>query len=186
MGLDIGQGLVNRAEAYAREAHGSINQTRKYSGEPYIVHPEKVAEIVALVTTDEVTIAVAWLHDVVEDAPVTIEEIESEFGVEVAALVSDVTKVVDAAEISRARAVEINIAHVGKGDSRAKTVKLADVIHNLSDIAYQNPEFAGMCVPEKEKLLEVLGDGDAELYERAKSLVLGIKVKLGIEEFPDE
>ena len=180
------QDLIRKAADFAQKAHGTIDQRRKYTGEPYIVHPAKVAEIVSSVTSDEVTIVAAWLHDVVEDTPVSIDKIESEFGVEVATLVSDVTKVVDAAEISRARAVEINIAHVGKGDSRAKTVKLADVIHNLSDIADQNPEFAGMYVLEKEKLLEVLEDGDAELYERAKALVLGIKVKLGIEESPDE
>jgi hypothetical protein len=171
-------GVVERATAYALEAHGSIDQRRKYSGEPYIVHPAKVAEIVASVTSDEVMIAAAWLHDVVEDTPRNIEEIELEFGTEVAVLVSAVTKVVDAKDFGRKKAVEINNAHVGKGDSRAKTLKLADVIHNLSDIADQNPEIASVYVHEKELLLEVLRDGNPVLFNRAEALIRSIKDSL--------
>ena len=64
--------IISRAARFAKAAHESIDQRRKYSGEPYIVHPKAVAAIVATVTRDEHMISAAWLHDVVED---TLEEL---------------------------------------------------------------------------------------------------------------
>lgn len=170
--------LVMRAAEFARQAHSAIDQRRKYSGEPYIVHPAAVAELVASVTDDGAVIAAAWLHDVVEDTAVTLGEIRTEFGEDVAALVSSVTKVVDGTEIGRAKAAEINIAHCGQGSPRAKTIKLADVIHNLSDIVENDPCFAPVYVREKEMLLDVIGEGDPVLFRRAEALIGEIKRKL--------
>ena len=70
---EAGEDVVSRAAAFAKAAHESIDQRRKYSNAPYIVHPEAVARTVSSVTDDVATIAAAWLHDVVEDTPVTIE-----------------------------------------------------------------------------------------------------------------
>ncbi|HPF33731.1 MAG TPA: HD domain-containing protein, partial [Candidatus Sabulitectum sp.] len=58
--------LIQRAAELAERAHRAKEQVRKFTGEPYIVHPGHVAEIVASVTSDPVMIAAAWLHDVVE------------------------------------------------------------------------------------------------------------------------
>lgn len=85
--------LEARAHAFATDAHGDIDQRRKYTGEPYIVHPIAVAELVRSVPHTPEMIAAALLHDVVEDTPVTIEGIETEFGARVAELVGWLTDV---------------------------------------------------------------------------------------------
>src|SRR5205807_157089 len=82
-------GLVRRAYDFAEEKHRP--QTRK-NGEPYIIHPLEVTEILAELEMDEQTLAAGLLHDVVEDCEVSIEEVEREFGSEVANLVDGVTK----------------------------------------------------------------------------------------------
>jgi hypothetical protein len=72
--------LVHRAMRFAKETHQRIDQRRKYSNQPYAVHLEQVAKITASVTDDKEMIAAAWLHDVVEDTPATLDDIEHEFG----------------------------------------------------------------------------------------------------------
>ncbi len=170
--------IVKKAAEFAEKAHSSVGQLRKFSGEPYIVHPAAVAQIVSSVTDDETVIAAAWLHDVVEDTPVTLEEIAAEFGDDVAYLVEAVTKVIDGTVIGREKAAKINIDHCGKGDSRSKTIKLADTIHNLSDIANTDPAFAEVFVSEKKMLLNVLTQGDARLFQRASELIREVEEKL--------
>lgn len=165
------QEIIEKAKEFARKAHEGIDQRRKFTGEPYIVHPERVAEIVASVVSDEVTIAAAWLHDVVEDTPVTIEEIIEVFGSDVAVLVSNLTKVTAGLNLNREDSARINREHIANIDSRAKTVKLADIIHNLSDVVLHDPEFAKVYVGEKELLLDVLTDGNHVLYRRAEQLI---------------
>ena len=78
-GAPVGVGmpdLVNRAIRFAKETHQRIDQRRKYSNQPYSVHLEQVATIVASVTDDQEMIASAWLHDVVEDTPATLDDIQ--------------------------------------------------------------------------------------------------------------
>lgn len=170
--------LVNKAAEFARAAHESIDQRRKYSNQPYIVHPQAVAEIVASITDDEVMVAAAWLHDVVEDTPVTIEEIAEEFGTEVAGLVSDLTNPSTKSDGNRKQRKAIDRAHTAEADPRAKTIKLADLIHNLPDIASSDPGFARVYVSEKELQLLVLTEGHPELYERAAEVVENVKRQL--------
>ena len=90
--------LIERAASFAEAAHSSIDQRRKHTNEPFIVHPKAVAELVSTVTDDEIAIAAAWLHDVVEDTPVSLDEIETEFGQEVCQLVQDLTNVTTLAD----------------------------------------------------------------------------------------
>ena len=59
--------LIYKAKLFAISAHDSINHRRKYTDEPYHVHPERVAKILMSETKDEEIIAAAWLHDVIED-----------------------------------------------------------------------------------------------------------------------
>lgn len=167
--------LIERAAAFAKAAHESIDQRRKYTNEPYIVHPQAVAGLVESVTTDEVMIAAAWLHDVVEDTSVTIEEVEADFGQDVASLVDDLTDVAQPIDGNRAARTAKNRDHTAVADPRAKTVKLADVIHNISDIAQANPGYAPKYIAEKEQLIEVLGDGDPALFNQAKQTIAEAK-----------
>ena len=168
----VDKDIIVRASELARREHTAINQRRKYSGDPYIVHPERVAQIVSTVTSDKVTIAAAWLHDVVEDTPVTIEEITEKFGSEVAEIVASVTKIVDGKKMGREKAALININHAALGSSKAQTVKLADVIDNTSDIVGRDPEFAVVYLREKKMLLELLDKGNPELHQRAEQIVI--------------
>jgi len=172
--------LITRAAEFARRAHEAIGQRRKYSGRPYLVHPQAVAEMVAAVTDDAPTIAAAWLHDVVEDTPVTIEEIAAEFGNEVAGLVADLTNVSQSSDGNRAQRKALDREHTAAADPRAKTVKLADLLHNVEDIVRHDPDFARVYVREKELTLQVLTEGDAELYEQACELITRSKHVLGM------
>src|SRR5947209_2168845 len=81
--------LVERAYAFADAAH---NGEVRISGEPYIAHPLATAYYLSAMHLDPATIAAGLLHDVVEDTPVSLKEIEDEFGNGIAALVDGVTK----------------------------------------------------------------------------------------------
>ncbi len=170
--------LIQQAKAFATKAHASIDQRRKYTGLPYIVHPEAVADLVAATGAEPEVIAAAWLHDVVEDTPVTLEQVRREFGEEVGLLVDDLTDVSRRSDGNRATRVAIDREHTARADVRAKTVKLADVVDNLTDIVRFDPTFAQTYLVEKEQLLEVLQDGDTGLWQRADALIRESRAEL--------
>jgi len=159
--------LVQRARDYASHAHTRINHRRKYSNQPYTVHLATVARRVAEVSDDPVTIATAWLHDVVEDTEATLYDIEQAFGAEVAALVEDLTDVSKPSDGNRATRKALDRAHLAEADPRAKTVKLADLIDNALDICRNDRRFAGVFLDEMAALLEVLQEGDPRLLAQA-------------------
>jgi hypothetical protein len=159
--------LVDRARAFSIEAHTRIDHRRKYSHQPYSDHLASVARIVGSVTDNEEMIAAAWLHDVVEDTPATLYDIETAFGKEVAVLVENLTDVSKPGDGNRATRKEIDRQHIALGSSRAKTVKLADLIDNSQDICKHDMRFAKTFLVEMGALLEVLDAGDRQLYQRA-------------------
>ena len=159
--------LVERASDYATKAHQRIDQRRKYSKQPYHVHLEAVANTVARVTDDHEMIAAAWLHDTVEDTPATLEDIEENFGQAVAELVEELTDVSKPSDGNRAKRKAIDRSYLAQASSRAKTVKLADLIDNCKDITRHDKRFAKVYLVEMGALLEVLSDGDATLYQEA-------------------
>lgn len=163
--------VVTRAAQFAQAAHQSIDQRRKYNNHPYIVHPAAVAATVSSVTDDPATIAAAWLHDVVEDTPVTIDEIKAEFGSDIAGLVADLTDVSRPSDGNREHRKSMDRLHTADADLRAKTVKLADMLDNLSNIAEIGPKFATIFIKENEQLLKVLMDGDSLLYRKVEQII---------------
>ncbi|WP_455201394.1 HD domain-containing protein [Kaarinaea lacus] len=171
--------LIKRAKVYAREAHQRIDQRRKYSNLPYHVHLEAVAKLVASVTDDEEMIAAAWLHDVVEDTPATLEDLEQEFGVDVTQLVKELTDISRPSDGNRAKRKTLDRQHTAKASSRAKTIKLADLIHNCTDITKHDPGFARVYLKEMSALLDVLGEGDNKLYKQARDAHSSNLKKLG-------
>ncbi len=132
--------LIERARRYASAAHRKVGQLRKYSGQPYEEHLRRVADIVAGVTDDAEMIAAAWLHDVVEDTPTTIEEVGREFGPGVRELVDAVTDVSRPHHGNRAARKALDREHLARAPARAQTVKLADLIDNCQDICKHNPQ----------------------------------------------
>ncbi|WP_106874020.1 RelA/SpoT family protein [Candidatus Phycorickettsia trachydisci] len=137
---NIDKSLVAKALDFAVKYHG--NQKRD-SGEPYYTHPIAVAKIVANLKFDASTIITAILHDTIEDTELTLEEINKNFGPEIASLVDGVTKLkrvklnkdqVHQAENFR----KLFLAMVA--DIRVLVVKIADRLHNMRTISFKSDE----------------------------------------------
>ena len=159
--------LVEKAKQFATTAHKRIDHLRKYNNQPYTVHLSSVANIVATVTEDKEMIAAAWLHDVVEDTPATLYDIEKEFGKGVAELVENLTDISKPGDGNRKLRKIIDKQHIARASPRAKTIKLADLIDNANDISKHDAVFAELYLKEMNALLEVLDEGDTSLYKRA-------------------
>ena len=164
--------IIEKARVFATAAHASAAQLRKYTNEPYIVHPAEVAGIVDSIegATAEM-VAAAWLHDVVEDTGVTIEIIRAEFGEKVAELVGWLTDVSRPDHGNRAARKAIDRAHTAMASAEAQTIKLADLISNCTSIVEHDENFAKTYLEEKRLLLEVLTKGDSTLWQRASKIV---------------
>lgn len=161
--------LVKKALQFATKAHEG--QKRKYTGEDYIVHPIEVMEIVRSVPHTEEMLAAALLHDVVEDCGITEKQIIAEFGEKTAELVMWLTDVSKPADGNRKIRKEIDRQHTAIAPVAAKTIKLADLISNTGSIIQHDKHFAVVYLREKKLLLEVLGEGDSTLFEKAKAFI---------------
>ncbi len=131
--------MIKLAFEFAKTAHDG--QKRK-SGEPYIIHPLATAHILADLRIDPIIITAALLHDVPEDTKVTLEEIEKNFGTEVASMVKGITKLGKL----KYRGVERYIENLRKmfvamaEDIRVMILKFADRIHNLTTLDALPPQ----------------------------------------------
>ncbi len=140
--------MIRRAFEFARDAHG--NQLRK-SGRPYIMHPLAVAQTLASLHMDAPTLAATLLHDVIEDTPVTYEQMEATFGQEIADLVAGVTKL--GANVKELKMLEtagaqdltyeqktavslVNLFLAMTADLRVIIIKLADRKHNMRTLQW--------------------------------------------------
>ena len=156
--------LVKQARLFAIAAHTAVGQFRKYTGEPYHVHPAEVAHIVERFGGTEQQIAAAWLHDVVEDTAVTIEVINTEFGPEVAELVGWLTDVSKPEDGNRAARKAIDRAHTAEAPVAAKFIKAADLISNTRSIVEHDAAFARVYLEEKRLLIkEAFADMGGEI-----------------------
>lgn len=129
---------VQEAYEFAKEAHAG--QTR-VSGEEYIIHPLGVANILADLQIDAVTIIAALLHDVVEDTTFSLEDVEKRYGKEVAMLVDGVTKLSrieykskEEQQLENYRKMFLAMAK----DLRVVLIKLADRLHNMRTLKYMS------------------------------------------------
>ena len=134
---DADLALIQKAYVYAAAAHAG--QTR-LSGEPYLSHPLEVANTLAHLRLDEASIVAGLLHDTVEDTKATIEEIDAEFGEEVADIVDGVTKIslmtFETKEEQQAENIRKMILAMSE-DIRVLIVKLADRLHNMRTLNFQ-------------------------------------------------
>lgn len=129
--------LILRAAAFA--AHKHRDQRRKdVRASPYINHPIELARVLAEVggVTDAVTLSAALLHDTLEDTDTTPEELQRAFGPEVAAVVAEVS---DDKALPKAERKRLQVEHAATISDRAKRVKLADKISNLTDAVHAPP-----------------------------------------------
>jgi|DeeseametaMP0747_FD_contig_101_255897_length_12562_multi_4_in_0_out_0_7 (p)ppGpp synthase/HD superfamily hydrolase len=168
------------ARRTADEAHRSIGQVRKGSGAPYITHCDAVAGLVRQHGGTFSMIEAAFLHDTLEDTPLTENDILEMFGPAVLDLVKAVTSISKPEDGNRATRKAIDLKHYASGDARAQTIKLADIVDNLSDISTLDPKFAEVYIWEKYQLARALTKGAPELRERAIELCLKHIKEIGL------
>lgn len=157
--------MIEKALQFAVKAHEG--QVRKYTGEPYVLHPIMVMKYVKVIGCGEPVQVAALLHDVVEDTPVTLAEIEKEFGYVVAELVAFCTEVSSPAYGNRAQRKKLDADHYASGPAAAQTIKVADLIDNGVSIKEHDPSFWRIFKREKEYLLSVLTKADKRLVNIA-------------------
>ena len=161
------------ALTYATAAHAAVGQRRKYTHEPYIVHPIRVANTVDSYGGTDDMISAAYLHDVVEDTRITIEDINDMFGSVVAVIVDGLTDVSVPEDGNRAVRKAMDRQHSADATWAAQFVKCADIIDNAADIGDNDPSFNVVYRKEMVLLLEVLDKvKDEPIYKAALKAVL--------------
>ncbi|PYS88436.1 MAG: GTP pyrophosphokinase [Acidobacteria bacterium] len=137
-GADID--LIRRAYLFSALHHKG---QKRASGEPYLVHPIEVANILAEMRLDEVSVSTGLLHDVVEDTLVDLDTIRSYFGDEITTLVDGLTKIAQISNLSREKQQAENVRKMVLAmvtDVRVVLIKLADRLHNMRTMQYLKPE----------------------------------------------
>lgn len=173
--------LVVLADRIAEDAHGSIGQKRKWSDDPYIVHPRRVAAMVAeLDGATVIDVAAAKLHDVVEDVPLFTEDVVEDHLIaggathdqarDIVFRVMELTKPYRSEEgMSRAEKRAQDWAKLATVSQAAKRIKLIDRIDNLS--GYMPRGMALKYIPESRELVKLIGDADPALAERLTAII---------------
>jgi (p)ppGpp synthase/HD superfamily hydrolase len=169
--------LITAAALLAETKHA--DQKRRVTGEPYIVHPMRVAGMTTLWVARQSEgmsyvagdmIAAAWLHDVIEDANVTAEEIARATNGAVARYVLQLTNASMGSKEPRAVRKAMDREKLRAASREAKVIKMLDRIDNLTDM--RGDPFAVKYAQESRLLVDVLRDADAELAERLGKLCL--------------
>lgn len=171
--------LEQQAEALARRAHHG--QVRDGTGEPYIVHPGRVAaRLRRRFPEDAALVAAAWCHDVVEDCPqVTAAELESAIGADAAAVVREVTNPSKAhPDLPRAERKAMDRAHIAAISRRARCLKLADRADNLRDGARsQDGPWLARYAAESRLLQAALRGTDPELEADLEAALMAAEAR---------
>jgi (p)ppGpp synthase/HD superfamily hydrolase len=163
--------LILKAAQFAAHAHKG--QKRKYNKDPYIYHPSRVAARTAILpgATDEM-VAAAFLHDVLEDTPVTAEELEREFGEAVYRLVFELTNPSKGSKLLRAERKKLDVDHLKKVSTQAKKIKLLDRLDNVRELSIsKDREFALLYAQESRALLDAVADAAPDLAGELKRAI---------------
>ena len=132
--------LIRRAYLFSALHHRG---QKRASGEPYLVHPLEVADILAEMRLDEVSVSTGLLHDVVEDTLVDLDTIRSYFGDEITRLVDGLTKIAHISNLSKEKQQAENVRKMVLAmttDVRVVLIKLADRLHNMRTMQFLKPE----------------------------------------------
>lgn len=172
--------IVEYVRSYADRAHGK--QLRKYTGERYIGHPVRVMKTVGEYYAETAIRAAALLHDVLEDTPVTagemeealrkvMEEEQARRTVQLVIELTDIFIKKHYPDLHRRARKEREAERLSAVSAEAQSIKYADIIDNVTDIVRQDADFATVFVREAKKMLTVMQAGNADLRQRAMSLV---------------
>ncbi|HEX8251437.1 MAG TPA: bifunctional (p)ppGpp synthetase/guanosine-3',5'-bis(diphosphate) 3'-pyrophosphohydrolase [Pyrinomonadaceae bacterium] len=132
--------LIRRAYLFSALHHRG---QKRASGEPYLVHPLAVADLLADMRLDEVSVSTGLLHDVVEDTLVDLDTLRSSFGEEITKLVDGLTKIAHISNLSREEQQAENVRKMVLAmitDVRVVLIKLADRLHNMRTMQFLKPE----------------------------------------------
>lgn len=167
--------VEGKARRFAEYYHGIIDHRRRHNGEPYITHLAAVVEIVRKVDHTPQMLAAAWLHDVIEYTPATIEEVRNTFSRDVADMVEMLTGPSRVEECGRAERLRIERSRLVRATPAAKTIKLADIIDNTriaAEVAESDQKRAKACLEKKLALLPLLRDGNPDLWFFASEAIV--------------
>lgn len=172
--------IIEYVKKYADQAHGE--QVRKYTRERYIVHPVRVMESARVYTNELSVHAAALLHDVLEDTPVTAEEMETSLlevmsNKDAARTIKLVIELTDIfvkesyPSLNRRTRKEKEAARLSRISADAQTIKYADIMDNVNDLVSQDTDFAKVYIRESKRMLKAMESGNRTLRERAIKLV---------------
>jgi len=172
--------LLEQVRDFAHRAHGK--QTRKYTPEPYIMHPVRVMELCRAYQADMPMLAAALLHDVLEDTPVNRQGMkdflasimDAPQAARTLQLVVELTDVYTRAAYprwNRRRRKAMETERLEKTSPAAQTVKYADIVDNCTEIAHHDPDFARVFLRECKALLKKMTRGNPQLHQKAVALV---------------
>ena len=132
--------LIRRAYLFSALHHSG---QKRASGEPYLIHPLEVADLLADMRLDEVSVSTGLLHDVVEDTLVDLDTLRSYFGDEITLLVDGLTKIAHISSLSKEKQQAENVRKMVLAmitDVRVVLIKLADRLHNMRTMQFLKPE----------------------------------------------
>ena len=179
--------VLSQVKDFAGRAHGK--QTRRYSADPYIVHPMRVMEICRQHTNDLAILAAAILHDVLEDTDVRKDEMDNflreimepgqaqrtlKFVVEL----TDIYVKKNYPEWNRRKRKSKEADRLSTVSPEAQTIKYADIIDNSGEIASHDPDFAQLYLDEASVLLHKMTKGNKKLHALALETVQAEKEML--------
>jgi guanosine-3',5'-bis(diphosphate) 3'-pyrophosphohydrolase len=171
--------ILKKVEMFANNAHGS--QTRRYTPDPYMVHPVRVMEICRHYLPQLPVLAAALLHDVLEDTPVNAEALRHFLSEQMTKTDCELTMkyVIELTDIytrqaypkwNRRKRREMEFERLSTATSEAQTIKYADIIDN-TDVTENDPDFARVYLNESMKLLQKIDRGHPDLHKRAVETV---------------
>lgn len=156
---------ISKAINVAKLAHGS--QKRKYTGRPYTDHLVEVTQIIKLFGGTNDQICGAILHDVVEDTPMSLDQLQKIFNVNVVNYVKYLTDISSPLAGNRQQRKKLDRERIKKAPWQAKMIKLADLISNTYNITEYDPNFAKVYLREKELLLNESLEPNIKEFELA-------------------
>lgn len=159
--------LILKAKLIAEVAH--FTQKRKYTNEPYVQHCKRVADKLDMASKrlSDSAYAAAWLHDVVEDTPITLDYIAQQCGAVVAGYVHAMTDTKNMYMNRKARK-EVDRKRLSEANREVQTIKVCDLLDNTESIVQYDPDFAIVYLKEKRLLLDVLTKADPVLLAIAE------------------
>jgi len=172
--------VLEKIKTFAAKAHEG--QQRKYTPDPYIVHPVRVMEMCRLYNPELSVLAAALLHDVLEDTAVEEEALqqflktvmEEPDATRTIALVAELTDIYTKAHYpkwNRKKRKLKEADRIEKTSGESQTIKYADIIDNCQEIVDHDPEFANRFLRECRDLLKRMPKGHPDLYQKAISTV---------------